>query len=85
MVPTGTKQQRQHCEHRTGPTEPDSLSPRPRQGRTDNAIQDTGHTHRQHNRYGRHLDQVHEVFIGLHIDLFCRRIDGKPVGKQQMN
>ena len=26
-------------------------------------------------------DQVHKVFIGLHIHLFCLRIDSKTVGK----
>ena len=52
--------------------------------RFPDAKQDADHAHQEHHQDKRHLQEVVQILIRLHVDLLCLRIHGKAFRQQQI-
>ena len=84
VVQSAAEQQGGNSQHRTGSGKPYSTAePFPKE-RFPDTKQDVDHAHQEHHQDKRHLQEVVQILIRLHVDLLCLRIHSKAFRQQQI-
>ena len=84
VVQSGAEQQGGDGQHRTGSGKPDPAAEPFPEERFSDAKQDADHAHQEHHQNKRHLQEVVQILIRLHVDLLCLRVHGKAFRQQQI-